>query len=306
MSVVTEAAPSGVPSTTPALRSLVRYETARLARHPVFVLGALWLVVIQGTSYFMEYADEDYDLSQGSETMLDWPVLPAFMLGLAGLIAMNRLTTSSARAGEVIGAVPVSAQRRTLALCLAATLPAGLALLAAMSELMMWSINPPVNSISWGEFTDAEIVAIMAAGVLAALGGPLLGILVARWWRWPLAAAVVSVSLILWSLLSINVLDDDNRWQTVNHMASPFTLVAANFADRSWHFGGSYGWRVAYLACLCALAVLGAIARDAEGDGRRRLLRWILVTLALAVVTLVLSAATGPEGYWGRWDPRWT
>ncbi len=306
----TTTAPAGTPARptprSPTLAALVRLETTRLARHPLFVLGALLFVVLEATSPFGQYADESYDLSDGTQTMLDWPVLPAFTLGLAGLIAMNRLTTSAARTGDVLQAVPVDERRRTTALCLAATLPAALALLGASVELSLWRLNPPVNSISWGEFTGAELVAIVLAGVLAALGGPLVGVLVARWWRWPLAAAVVSVSLVLWSLLSINVLDDDSRWQTASHMASPFTLVAANFADRSWHFGGGYGWRVVYLAGLCLLAALGAIGHGTEGAGRRRLLRWILGVAVLTLAALVLSAATGPEGYWGRWDPRWT
>ena len=65
-----------------------------------------------------------------------------------------------------------------------------IALVGATYVFLFWMFDPPVQSISWGEFTDLELAAIMACGVLAAIGGPLLGVLTARWWRWPTAAAV--------------------------------------------------------------------------------------------------------------------
>ena len=92
----------------------------------------------------------------------------------------------------------------------------------------------------------------MACGVLAAVGGPLLGVLIARWWRWPTAAAVTCVLLILWSVSS---LAPDKHWLlTLHHAATPFTLVASNGEDWSWHIGGSWPWRVALprRACACS------------------------------------------------------
>lgn len=287
------------------LRALARYETLRLARHPLFVVGALIFLFHQLTSPFSEYADADYPPDQ-TETMLDWPVLPAFTLGLAALVALNRLTTSSDQAGDLMRAVPVDAQRRTLALCVAALLPAGLALTGATMEGLLWHFNPPVRSVGWGEYTGTQLTALLASGVLAALGGALLGVLVARWWRWPLAAGAVVMALVLWCLLSFNVHDDDHRLQTLLHMTSPFTPVAANYSDRSWQFGGGLEWRVAYLAGLCLLAALGALAHGTQGEQRRRVVRVVIVVGGLTIAALLLSAFTGPEGQWGRWDPSWT
>ncbi len=49
--------------------------------------------------------------------------------------------------------------------------------------------------------------------------------------------------------------------------------MASNGEDWSWHIGGSWLWRVAYLAGLCLLAAIGACAHGTEGAQRRRLAR---------------------------------
>lgn len=281
---------------------LARYETLRLLRHPLFVVAALLFVLIAVTTPFSEYANADYDTAaHGTETNLDWPVLPAFFLGLGGLLAMNRITSSSGRAGDVVRSVPVPGPRRTLALCIACLVPAALALLGAAYVFVFWMVDPPVQSENWGEFSNAELVALMAQGVLAALGGSLLGVLTARWWRWPTAAAVTCVLLILWSVSSLA--PDKHVLLTLNHVAAPFSLVASNGEDYSWHIGGSLLWKVPYLLGLCGLAAIGACARDAEGQLRRRLVRAAWIVGCLTVACLLVGSLAGPDGYYS-WDHR--
>ena len=281
---------------------LARYESLRLLRHPLFVLAVLLFVAVAVTTPLSEYADADYQTTaDGPETNLDWPELPAFTLGLGGLIAMNRITSSAGRAGDVLRSSPVAEYRRSLALCLACLVPGVIALVGATYVFLFWMFDPPVQSISWGEFTDPELAAIMACGVLAAVGGPLLGVLTARWWRWPTAAAVTSVLLILWSVSS---LAPDTHWLlTLNHAASPFSLVASNGEDYSRHIGGSWLWRVAYLAGLCLLAAIGACAYGTEGVRRHRLARAAIVVAVITAGCLLLAAFTGTEGFYA-WDNR--
>ena len=281
---------------------LARYESLRLLRHPLFVLAVLLFVAVAVTTPLSEYANADYQTTaDGPETNLDWPVLPAFTLGLGGLIAMNRITSSVGRAGDVLRSSPVAESRRSLALCLACLVPGVIALVGATYVLLFWMFDPPVKSISWGEFTDPELAAIMACGVLAAIGGPLLGVLTARWWRWPTAAAVTCVLLILWSVSS---LAPDKHWLlTLNHAASPFTLVASNGEDYSWHMGGSWLWRATYLAGLCLLAAISACAHGTEGGQRRRLARAATVVAVVTAGCLLLAAFAGTGGYYA-WDHR--
>jgi hypothetical protein len=285
-----------------ALWTIARYESLRLVRHPVLVVAALLFIYGTSSTPFNQYANATYDAPpHGDASNLDYPLQAAFLLGLGGLIAMNRITSSSERSGEVLDAAPMSEPRRTLALCIACLVPAGLALLGAGFVFFFWMTDPPVHTENWGEFNDAELAAIMACGVLAALGGSLLGVLTARWWRWPTAAAVTIVLLITWSIAGI--VNDPNALLTLNHLAAPFTLVSSNGDEWSWHLGGSWLWRVPYLAGLCVLAAIGACAHGSEGDLRRRQVRWAVAVGVLTLAVLLIGTITGPEGYYS-WDDR--
>ena len=285
-----------------ALWTVARYEALRLVRHPIFLVAALLFLYGTATTPFIDYANAAYDApAHGDESNLDYPVSAAFLLGLGGLIAMNRTTSSSGRAGEVLDAAPMSEPRRTLALCLACLVPAGLALLGAGYVFVFWMTDPPVHTENWGEFSDTELGAIMACGVLAALGGSLLGVLTARWWRWPTAAAVTTVLLITWSIAGL--FNDTNALLTLNHLAAPFTLVSSNGDEWSWHLGGSWLWRIPYLAGLCALAAIAACAHGSDGELRRRQVRWAVVVGVLTLAALLIGTITGPEGYYS-WDDR--
>jgi len=285
------------------LWTVARFEALRLVRHPIFLLAALLFLYGTASTPFSEYANAAYDAPpHGDTSNLDYPLQAAFLLGLGSLVAMNRITSSVGRSGEeVLGASPTSEPRRTLALCLACLVPTSLALLGAIYVYVFWMTDPPVHTENWGEFSNAELAAIMACGVLAALGGSLLGVLTARWWRWPTAGAVTAVLLILWTF--VGLINDTHRLLTINHLAAPFTLVSSNGNDWSWHLGGSWLWRVPYLAGLCGLAVIGACAHGSDGELRRRQVRWAIALGVLILATLLIGSFTGPEGYYS-WDDR--
>jgi hypothetical protein len=285
-----------------ALWTLARYESLRLVRHPVFFLAVLLFLYGTLSTPFNGYANAGYDAPpHGDASNLDYPLQAAFLLGLGGLIAMNRITSSSGRSGEVLDAAPVSEPKRSLALCLACLVPAGLALLGAGFVFVFWMVDPPVHTENWGEFSNAELAAVMACGVLAALGGSLLGVLTALWWPWPTAAAVTAVLLIIWTFLGLY--NDTNALLRLNHLAAPFTLVSSNGDAWSWHLGGSWLWRVPYLAGLCGLAVIAACAHGSDGELRRRQVRWAIALGVLTLVVLLIGTFTGPEGYYS-WDDR--
>ncbi len=105
---------------------------------------------------------------------------------------------------------------------------------------------------------------MMACGVLAVLGGSLLGVVTARWWRWPMSAAITAVLLIMWTF--VGLINGTSPLLTLNHLAAPFTLVSSNADEWSWHLGGRWLWRVAYLVGLCRLAAIAACAHGSDGQ----------------------------------------
>jgi hypothetical protein len=301
VSTVTRTAPVSDRAT---LASLARYETLRIARHPLMVTGTvLWVFLLATYVSDPAYGGAGYDLTQDRpNTSLDTPVAPAFLIGLLGLLAMNRITSSSGRVGDALEAAPVPEVRRTLALCVACLVPGAIGLAGSAYVFYVWMTDPPIYAIGWNEYSDAALAANLAAGVLACVGGPLLGVLVARWWRWPTAAAVTSVLLVLWAALSM--IPGTTVLLSLLHHSSPFALVTGYAEPGHWHEGGNLFLRLGYLAGLCALAALGAVAHGTEGESRRRTARWVVAAAVVTAGLLVLTVVTGPESFYVE-DPTW-
>ena len=127
----------------------------------------------------------------------------AFLLGVFGFVVAHRLTTSLRRTGDLAGTAPVGRQQRTLALCLACLVPALAGCVVAVFMLVTAAIWPPVGvpadrHVAW--FRDepdlAVLATLIALGPVAALGGPLLGVAVARWAPFRGSALVGVVTLV--------------------------------------------------------------------------------------------------------------
>jgi len=67
---------------------------------------------------------------------------------------------------------------------------------------------------------------------------------------------------------------------------------------------GNLFLRLVYLAGLCALAALGAVAHGTEGESRRRTARWVIAAAVVTAGLLVLTVVTGPESFYVE-DPTW-
>jgi hypothetical protein len=287
MSAVLNAEVASGPRTHSQLISLALFETRRLARHPAFLVGAGFLVY----STFRE-------IQLGGQGMAEWPLTPGFFLGLTGLVALHRITRSSQRASDVVGAVPCDEPTRTAALCLASLLPGLLAAVSSVVVLIRWHSDPPVGTDGWEYFSLADQVALHVGCVLIAIGGPLLGVAVARWWRWPAATPVVVVGLIAWSILSsVPGTSAGVAWW---HMTAPFVIVTTGDgdSDRLLVEPGSLWWHDAYLLALCGLAALTAIRHGAHQALRARLWRATIGLAAVALVLLACSVLFGPDAFW--------
>ena len=173
----------------PVLRQLAWIHAKRFASHPLYLLGVALLVVTMTQMY--DDAGKDLEAFTG-------PVVVAFFVGVFGAIVAFRLTATEQRALDLITGTPVSATTRTLALCAACAVPAatGLAWLVwRLITLAFWPIRPELLD-AIGGWVPA-LAALISASVVAAVGGPLLGVAVGRWWRFPGAGLLLVVVLVV-------------------------------------------------------------------------------------------------------------
>lgn len=262
-----------------ALPGLARLQARRYARHPLFLVGAgltLGLTVLS--------ADD------ANADILATPVMPAFFLGVIGLVTAARLTASTRHGAEVEGSAPVAPTTRTAALCLACLVPGVVAAVWAGLLLGGAALWPPDPRAWWLEtLPTSAVVAILAGGVVAAVGGSLLGVVVARWLPWRGASLVAAVALVVGVVAAANVGDPLYR------LAAPWTIwhSGSGPAGDSQFLPGSPVWTLLFQVALCGLAVVAALAKDVVGRARL-----VAVGGALAVaaaVFLAFAITTGPQ-----------
>jgi hypothetical protein len=270
-------------------RAMALIEARRMARHPVFLLGALLGFVVLGL-YVVLVGDET-----GIAVVLTLPLLGAFYIGLTTVIAAALLTRSTEVAVEAVATAPGTEARRTLALA-AAGIPPLVAGLVYSVALVVLAQMIGVASPEWwfGTLPDWQVWSIVLQCPVACLDAALLGVLAGRWLRFRGASAVVVVALIVVTLLGQVSLLETSRsewrlwvpwaiWHLGDNPDGTQTLIAGNPA--------AY---LGYLLALGALAVLGAMWHDRTARTPR--LRALVAAVAVAAVALfVLAATTGNE-----------
>ncbi len=264
------------------LRALAGAEARRYARSPVFLAGVVLLVWGTVTA-FGDLAVENGGMA----------IYPAFCLGVCGVLVGHSLTRSTARSGEAVDAAPADGVLRTAALALACLVPGAVALAWLVSVLAaLAAAGIPASGVS-----PAERVCVLATGVVAAVGGPLVGVLVGRWTRFPGAGLVAAVVLTGWCLLAtVGFLLPASRWADLARLNTPFaTWTSADGPDApSWIAGGSPWWYLAYQVALCGLAVTAAMVHEATGARRSRLQRVLAALAVVAAGCLALAAVADP------------
>ncbi len=280
------------PSTADAdLGAMARIEMRRLARNPFFVLANLvtlgLLVMFVLTTPDGGHPDE----------LLAWPVVPAFFVGLTSLVLLARQTRSTEAAAEAMAAAPGSEADRTLALCLATLMPGACGLVYAAAEVVL-AATAGVTPQEWwfGTMPDVEVIAILLAlAPVACVGGGLLGVLVGRWLRFPGAAAVVVVALVVVDMLGQFPVEETSH--PVLRLWTPWaTFHSGNNEDgTATLYGGNPVWYLVYVLCLCAAAVLFAVWHDRTAR-TARLRGLTAATVVVGVIGLTLAMTTGtPE-----------
>ena len=262
--------------------ALAARETRRFIVNPVF----LFAVAIAGWTIWAGRDPAVTDI----DTVNSYP---AIFLGGFGMMATFWLTRSMRASEPVAGVTPVTQPPRTAALCAVAIVPfacGGLALLAFLHF-------HPVGDPGYGAFSPSARVAVLVGQIVVpALGGPLLGVALGRWVRFPGAGFVLFLLLYGWvSLVTIlSMSHPDSAPVAVLRLFAPFaffTLHADSGAVTAWR--GSPWFFIGWQLALCAIAVLVALLRGAEGPVRARIIRALAIAGVAAVIMLVLAGTGG-------------
>lgn len=283
---------SEAPTRAATLRTLAVVEARRYARHPLFLIGVAMMVMVavilskdlaNGTG-----ADQLFAVGEGT-------LAPAFFLGLMGVFVGHRLTRSMARSADAVEASPADGVIRTAALCLACLVPGAVALVWLAWSYVFIAVWPGPDSAA---ISSANHAAMLFAGVVYAVGGPLLGVMLGRWTRFPGAGLIAVVILYAWAALATAGLAmSASRVGTLVHLNAPFTgWVSSDGPNHAhpWVAGGSPLWYLVYITLLCGVAACAAMLHEAWGAQRSRLVRVWAILAVLALVSLALAVVPDP------------
>jgi hypothetical protein len=267
---------------------LARQEIRNYLRHKLFWFGTAMTALVVVSMFAWD------DTGSAASYMIG----PGAMLGVLGLVIMFGLTRRSDRAAEAAGAVAVPEHTRTLALAGAVVVPFTAAMAAYIAAIVAWNARPPHVWVVPPGVSNLFIYAEMFGdGVMCALGGPLLGLLLARYLPKRGVAAIASVLLVLVTIMLQGNFAGGQPYRVFwfwTYFIGQLGWGAD--ADGSIHFktapGNPFIW-VLYLLVVCALGVVVAVFHDPESD-RIRLRK---VALGLGGLALVLGVLTVYVGY---------
>jgi hypothetical protein len=275
----------GPPATSPGrgtFTALAARELRRFALNPVFLLG---VVLAEWTTWTG---------GGGTTTEIDEVNgYPAVFLGGLGMMAAYWLTRSLHASEPVVGVTPVTRPARTAALCCVAIVPFCCGVLTLFGMLHSY----PVGDAVYGPFSPSARIAVLVAQIVVpSLGGPLLGVALGRWARFPGAAFVLFLVIFGWvELVTILAMWHVNSaLVAVLRLFSPFaffTLQADSGGVTAWR--GSPWFFIGWQLALCAIAVLLALLRGAEGRVRTEIVRALGIAGVAAVILLVLAGLGG-------------
>jgi hypothetical protein len=284
-----------VPAGT-SVRPLALIEAKRFARHPLFLVGAVMCAIF---SYGHHGPEE-----------LDYHVIPSFFIGVLGLVVGARLTASTSRSAPVVDSVPKSETARTAAMCLACLVPTLTGLAIVLMHRATIAANP-IPGYLYGTYGSFDrFVMTVVVPVIACAGGPLLGVAVGRWLRFPGAALLSVLVVLIWSNIAAYVPGESSRFGHVDgstlfartlHMVTPYTAFGSGDGDGAHatrvmtSYTGSPGWYAVWTVALCGLAVCAALWRGAAGEVRRLVGRAFVVLVVIALVSLVLAVVNGNQ-----------
>ncbi len=278
---------SSMTATGSTLGVLARQEVRHYLHHKLFWFGTALVLLLD---VVMLLGLDDDAGSSGS-----YMIAPAALLGVLGVVVMYGLTRRSDRAAEAAGVVAVPERTRTLALAAASIVPLSVALVSYLAAVVTWHVHPPASYVVPPGISDGFVhAAQLGGGVVCAIGGPVLGLVLARYLPRRGTAAVASVVLVIATILLQGSLVGGDQPYRVFWFWTYF--LTQRSVDGVWHMGtlpgNPYLW-VVYLLVVCALGVVVAVRHDPESD-RVGLTR---VALGLGALALLLGVLTMTVGY---------
>ncbi len=142
--------------------------------------------------------------------------------------------------------------------------------------------------------SDAWVASVwFGLGALSCLGGPILGVVIARATHWRAAPIVASVGVVAAAIVFQGLFEPLRRIRVF----MPWTYWGGPFGidgdpQRSIVLTGSPQWWVVYLVALCAIGAVLAIRHDPDRRDRRSNIA-LGVLVAVAITTCLLAMWTG-------------
>jgi hypothetical protein len=252
-----------------------------------FVLNPLFLAAAALTAFFL-WSEQRSTIT----AIEDVNAIAATCFGGLGMLVAFWLTRSMRASEPVVGVTPTTLPTRTAALCATAIVPFGCGCLTLLAFLQLF----PVSSALYGAFSPSARIAVLVGQiVMPALGGPLLGVALGRWVRFPGAAFVLFLLLSGWINLvtALTLARPDSAPVAVLRLFAPFALFTLHSDAGVTAWRGSPWFFIGWQLALCAIAVLVALLRGAEGRARSRIIRALTIAGATAVILLVLAGTGG-------------
>jgi hypothetical protein len=256
-------------------------ETRRFVLNPVFLAAA-------GLTAYTLWSGQ-----RGTVTEINGVnTIAATFLGGFGMLVAFWLTRSMRASEPIAGVTPVTLPVRTAALCAVAIVPFCCGCLTLLAFLQLYPVSDPV----YGAFSPSARIAVLVGQIVVpSLGGPLLGVALGRWAQFPGAPFVLFLILSGWVnlVMAVTLARPDSAPVAVLRLFAPFALFTLHsdagvtaWRGSPWFF---LGWQLA----LCAIAVLVALLRGAEGRLRSRIIRGLGIAGVAAVIMLVLAGTGG-------------
>ena len=281
-----------VQATTSPRGSLAKQEMSNYLRSKLFWVGLVLTILAYAQQFF--FPDES-----GEQFGAVWLGLAiAAGIGVFGIGVMAGLVRRSDRLASAAGASALSEADRTRALACAVVVPGAAGFLLWVIEVVGFYVQGYDVPHAFDGVTDGHILAFtFGQGVMASIGGPLLGLVAARYLHFRGMAVLLSVSMIVVTILMQGIFQATMSWRMVwvwTQWAGPVGRDGDVLGgdDAFGLFPGSpYFWTL-YLAAVCVLGVLTALHHDPEAD-RSAIRTAIVVTGIVAAALAVCAIAFG-------------